>query len=143
MSSGGVLEGRAALVTGASHGLGFEIARSFLAEGASVFLCARDASALDDAAQRLAEAGRDPARVGVQPTDVSNRAEVDALVEAATDRFPELSILVNNAGVYGPKGQIDALDWDEWVRAIEINLFGSVLLARAASRGCSRPVAAR
>ena len=40
-------------------------------------------------------------------------------------------MLVNNAGVYGPKGSVWDVDWDEWVRAVEINLFGSVLVARA------------
>lgn len=130
MNPEGVLSGRAALITGASQGLGFEIARSFLAEGGNVFLCARDASALDDAAGRLAEFCGDASRIGCRPTDVADRAEVAALLAVATDRFSGLSILVNNAGIYGPKGPIETVDWDEWVRAVEINLLGSVLVAR-------------
>ena len=61
---------------------------------------------------------------------MADPGEVESLVSAATERFPELSILVNNAGVYGPKGSIWDVDWREWVQAIEINLFGSVLVAR-------------
>jgi 3-oxoacyl-[acyl-carrier protein] reductase len=56
---------------------------------------------------------------------------VTALADAALDTFPSLHVLVNNAGVYGPMGLIEATDWDAWVRAIEINLFGSVLMCRA------------
>ena len=69
-------------------------------------------------------------KVIAQPADVADPAEVESLVTAATERFPELSILVNNAGVYGPKGSIWEVDWHEWVQAIEINLLGSVLAAR-------------
>ena len=47
------------------------------------------------------------------------------------DALPDLDIVVNNAGIYGPKGLSEEVDWLEWVRAIEINLFGSVLVARA------------
>jgi NAD(P)-dependent dehydrogenase (short-subunit alcohol dehydrogenase family) len=126
----GVLAGRAALITGASQGLGLEIARANLADGASVFLCARDDAALAAAAEQLAPVAIDGAAVGFQAADISDRAAVRSLVAAAVARFPGLSILVNNAGVYGPMGAIDEVDWDEWVRAVEINLFGSVLVAR-------------
>ena len=120
-----------ALITGANQGLGLAIAKAFVSAGASVFICARDAGLLEDARgelEQLSEAGQ---QVAALPADVSSRESVDQLVAAAAERFPQLSVLVSNAGVYGPKGQIDEVDWDEWVRAIEINLFGSVLPARA------------
>ena len=63
---------------------------------------------------------------------MSDAADVERLVERdARASSRELTILVNNAGVYGPKGSIEQVDWAEWMRAIEINLFGSVLPARA------------
>jgi NAD(P)-dependent dehydrogenase (short-subunit alcohol dehydrogenase family) len=120
-----------ALITGANQGLGLAIAKAFVSAGASVFICARDAGLLEDARgelEQLSEAGQ---QVEALPADVSSRESVDQLVAAAAERFPQLSVLVSNAGVYGPKGQIDEVDWDEWVRAIEINLLGSVLIARA------------
>jgi NAD(P)-dependent dehydrogenase (short-subunit alcohol dehydrogenase family) len=127
----GVLAGRQALVTGASQGLGLAIARAFLTSGASVFICGRDAAALERSQAELALVCSAGQEVAAQPADVADPDEVEALVTAATERFPELSILVNNAGVYGPKGPIWTVDWREWVRAIEINLFGSVLPTRA------------
>jgi NAD(P)-dependent dehydrogenase (short-subunit alcohol dehydrogenase family) len=56
---------------------------------------------------------------------------MDRLTAMALASFPQIHILVNNAGVYGPKGPIEDVDWDEWVQAIEINLLGSILTARA------------
>ena len=126
----GLLAGKSALITGASQGLGLEIARAYVAEGANVFLCARDGQALSSAAAELVGDEHGAAEVAFEAADVSDREAVHSLVEAATARFPELSILVSNAGVYGPMGPIDQVDWDEWVRAIEINLLGSVLVAR-------------
>jgi NAD(P)-dependent dehydrogenase (short-subunit alcohol dehydrogenase family) len=125
------LAGRSALVTGASQGLGLEISRHYVDAGANVFICARHDAALEQARAELASRAKDDRRVGVRVADVSNPEQVDELVQAATKYFPDLSILVNNAGVYGPKGPIGEVDWDLWVRAIEINLMGSVLPVRA------------
>ncbi len=49
---------------------------------------------------------------------------------SAWSAVPDLTILVNNAGIYGPKGSIDQVDWRQWARAVEVNLLGSVLPAR-------------
>ncbi len=64
--------------------------------------------------------------------DVSDPADSEKLVAVALRLFPRLHVLVNNAGVYGPKGTIDEVDWNEWAAAIRVNLLGSVLMARAA-----------
>jgi len=125
------LAGRQALITGASQGLGLAIARAFLTSGASVFICGRDPATLERAQAELAPLCGAGQEVAAQAADVADPGEVDSLATAATEQFPELSILVNNAGVYGPKGPNWEVDWREWVQAIEINLFGSVLVARA------------
>ena len=125
------LEGRAAIVTGGSHGLGFEIARTFVASGARVLVCARDARALEDARAELASVASDAGAVATAAADVSDPADAARLVEQAVERFARIDVLVNNAGVYGPKGLIDEVDWDEWEHAVRVNLFGSVLCARA------------
>jgi NAD(P)-dependent dehydrogenase (short-subunit alcohol dehydrogenase family) len=125
-----VLTGRSALITGASRGLGLEICHAYLAAGASVFICSRDTAELERARAELSSRIRDADRVGALVADVSDQRQVDALVKAATDRFPELSILVNNAGIYGPKGPIEKVDLQQWARALEVNLIGSVRMAR-------------
>ena len=125
------LEGRAALITGANQGLGLAIARAYVNAGASVMLCARNAGMLDRARAEVATGATAGQRVIAQAADVSNRDDVERLAAHACGEFPDLQILVNNAGVYGPIGPSEAVDWDSWVRAIEINLFGSVLMCRA------------
>jgi NAD(P)-dependent dehydrogenase (short-subunit alcohol dehydrogenase family) len=124
----GALAGRTALITGASQGLGLEIARSYLREGARIVICARSESTLRSALEELAELGE----VHGRPADVAAPDEVEALVAFAVQQLGGLDVLVNNAGVYGPKGAIDDVDWAAWAKAIEINLMGSVLPARFA-----------
>jgi NAD(P)-dependent dehydrogenase (short-subunit alcohol dehydrogenase family) len=124
----GALDGRTALITGASQGLGLEIARSYLREGARIVICARSEETLRAAEDELADLGE----VHGRPADVAAPEEVEALVAFAVERLGGLDVLVNNAGVYGPKGAIDDVDWAAWAKAIEINLMGSVLPARFA-----------
>lgn len=115
-------------MTGASQGLGLAIAKAYVAAGAEVVICGRDPDALEGAQREARAAG--PGRVIAVPADISQLAEARRVVEAAIDAFPQVHILVNNAGVYGPLGPVDEVDWPEWVRAIEINLLGSVLMTR-------------
>jgi len=125
------LSNRAALITGASQGLGLAIARAYVEAGASVMLCARDAAALGRARDEVAALAGEGQRVAAMPADVSVPGDVDALVSATVDALGGLQILVNNAGVYGPMGALDRIDWAEWTRAMEINVNGSVLPMRA------------
>lgn len=127
------LQGRAAIITGANQGLGLAIARAYVEAGAHVMLCARDARLLEQAREQVAALATPGQTVAARAADVSQRAEADRLAAAAFEIFPPLArrILVNNAGVYGPMGCIQDVDWEEWVRAIEINLLGSVLMCRA------------
>ena len=125
------LEGRAAIITGANQGLGLEIARAYVMSGADVIICAREGSRLEEAQRELARIARPGKRVEAQMADVTKWADIDCLMTKARQRFPHLHILVNNAGVYGPKGLIEDVDWGEWLKAIEINLFGSVMMCRA------------
>ncbi|MCC7518703.1 MAG: SDR family oxidoreductase [Verrucomicrobiae bacterium] len=125
------LQRRHALITGASQGLGKAIARQFLLEGASVALCARDARALSATAAELGALAKPGQKVVARPCDVSSPKEVGELVEFALRELGPLQALVNNAGIYGPMGPTESVDWDEWVRAVEINLYGTLLPCRA------------
>jgi len=126
-----VLAGRAAIVTGGSHGLGLEIARGFVEAGARVVVCARDPEALDRARSDLESAASEADSVATVAADVSDRESVERLVAYAIERFSQIHVLVNNAGLYGPKGLVEQVDWDEWQHAVRVNLFGSVLCCRA------------
>lgn len=124
------LIGRNAIITGANQGLGLEIARAFIREGANVLICARDKRRLDDAHRHLSGLARTGQKVIAQVANVSREADTASLAGRALQEFGTIQILVNNAGIYGPKGTIDEVGWEEWVRAIEINLYGSVLMCR-------------
>ncbi|HEY2584614.1 MAG TPA: SDR family oxidoreductase [Tepidisphaeraceae bacterium] len=125
------LSGRGAIITGANQGLGRAIAEQYVRAGASVLLTARDQRLLEEVRDALQPLARARQKVLIERGDVSDRASCDAVVAKAKRELPDLSILVNNAGVYGPKGAIEDVDWEEWVRAIEINLFGTVYMCRA------------
>jgi NAD(P)-dependent dehydrogenase (short-subunit alcohol dehydrogenase family) len=125
------LVGRNALITGANQGFGLAIARAYVEAGASVLLCARDEALLERARAEVAALASGGQQVLARRADVSRRDEVAQVAAAALDAFPQLHILVNNAGVYGPLGPIEEIDWEAWVQAIEINLFGSILMCRA------------
>ena len=125
------LAGRSALITGANQGFGLAIARAYVEAGAGVVMCARDAALLGRARAAVAALAADGQRVIACAADVSNREDVARLAAAACEAFPDLQILVNNAGVYGPMGPSESVDWDAWVQAMEINVFGSVLMCRA------------
>lgn len=125
------LAGRRALITGASQGFGAAVAKAFVAEGAHVMLCARDADRLELARQDIAQTATSGQTVLAMRADVSVSAEVDRLVTAALSALGGLDVLVCNAGVYGPLGAIEDIEWESWVAAIEINLLGSVYTCRA------------
>jgi NAD(P)-dependent dehydrogenase (short-subunit alcohol dehydrogenase family) len=125
------LQGRNAIITGASTGLGYSIALAFLAEGANIAFCARDPHALAaarDSLRSLATAGQ---RVLAFPCDVTSKKQVDAFVGQSLQEFGEIEVLVNNAGVLGPMGKTEEVDFDEWRSTIEINLYGVFLLCGA------------
>jgi len=126
-----ILKGRAAIITGANQGLGKAIARSFVQAGADVILCARDTTKLIETLTELKDFHNPGQRIESIQADVSKKEDVDRLISTALATFQQIHILVNNAGVYGPKGMIENVDWDEWVQAIEINLLGSILTAKA------------
>ena len=125
------LAGRNAVITGASQGLGKEIARAYLAAGANVLICARSVADLQQAQSELQQGVANSGCVLAEIADVSRTEDASRIVNVALKRWGHVDVLVNNAGVYGPLGPSDETDWSEWTRAIEINVYGSVLPTRA------------
>lgn len=127
----GILKGKVAIITGANQGFGLAIAQQYLAEGASIAICARNHSLLQSVREDLLISTCPGQKVFARGVDVSNPDQVDGFIQQVVNELGTIDILVNNAGIYGPKGEIEAVDWSDWVKAIEINLLGSILLCRA------------
>jgi NAD(P)-dependent dehydrogenase (short-subunit alcohol dehydrogenase family) len=114
--------GKVAVVTGAASGIGFAMAERFVAEGAKVVLADIEQGALDKAVGRLADAGGD---VLGHLTDVSERDQVMALADAAFDRYGEVHVLCNNAGIgSGSEGRMWEHDPRDWEWCFAVNVFG-------------------
>jgi NAD(P)-dependent dehydrogenase (short-subunit alcohol dehydrogenase family) len=122
-----ILKNRVSLVTGASQGLGKEIARQLLSEGSHVAICSRDPGPLEAAAGEMREQAGGGQKVFATTCDVSSPDQVGRLFEEVLSKLGYVEILVNNAGIYGPKGESEAVDFADWARAIEINLYGVFL----------------
>lgn len=124
------LNGKVALVTGASRGLGKGIVRALGGEGASVMMTARGNERLATAAKELAALGVD---VLAEAADVADAADVDCIFERLMSRFGRLDVLVNNAAAF-EGGPIDELSTEAWDHVIATNLRGPFLCTRASMR---------
>jgi NAD(P)-dependent dehydrogenase (short-subunit alcohol dehydrogenase family) len=126
-----ILTGKVAIITGANQGLGLEISREYIKEGASIIMCARDLEKLMQARESLLPLTAENQTILALSADVSSHESVNSLIENSLSKFNQIHILVNNAGVYGPMGFIEDVDWDEWMQAISINFLGSVMMCKA------------
>jgi NAD(P)-dependent dehydrogenase (short-subunit alcohol dehydrogenase family) len=124
------LSGRNAIITGANRGFGFEVAKKFVEEGASVVICGRDADQLKKAVDALKTRSSSKQIIIGLPLDVSDEENVKKLITTAIDKLKRIDIVVNNAGVYGPKGLIEDVDSGEWISAININLFSVFFMCK-------------
>jgi NAD(P)-dependent dehydrogenase (short-subunit alcohol dehydrogenase family) len=123
------LEGKAAIVTGGSRGIGLAIAEALLDQGAAVLITARTERHLAEAADRLGRSGS--GRVAALRADVQDAREVQQMVAKAVETFGGLDILVNNAGV-GAFGNVADLSPEDWNRVVGTNLTGVYYCCHAA-----------
>ncbi|HYL92525.1 MAG TPA: SDR family NAD(P)-dependent oxidoreductase [Alphaproteobacteria bacterium] len=120
------LQGKVAIITGASMGIGEEIAKVFAAEGAKLVLCARDLPRMEATRQRIGS-GENSIAVAC---DVSKREQVAAMVKTALDKFGRIDILVNNAG-FGLNDAAAIVDVDQLKLMFDTNYFGALLCLQA------------
>ena len=124
-------DGKVAMVTGAGSGIGRATALALLEEGYAVVLAGRRREVLE---RTVSEAGDLGARALAVPADVSDPESVDALFDAAREKFGRLDLLFNNAGMNVPAVPLEDLTVEQWRRVIDVNLTGAFLCTRAAFR---------
>jgi NAD(P)-dependent dehydrogenase (short-subunit alcohol dehydrogenase family) len=124
--------GRTALVTGAGSGIGRAVALAFATEGANVVVAGRRRVPLDETVALIEQVGGKALAV---TADVTRAGDVEALVDAAVDRFGSLDVAVNNAGVLEGGGQpVADVSEDAWRRMLDVNVTGVLLCLQAEVR---------
>ena len=126
----GALDGKVAIVTGAAFGNGRGIAERFAAEGADVVVADVDTARSEETARLVAARGR---AALVQRCDVSRKADVDALIAAAVERFGRVDVAVANAGVVETDTDCLRMTPEQWQRTIDVNLTGVFFTLQAAA----------
>jgi len=112
-------------ITGVSEGLGKALCNEYLNKGAKVFACARNIDKVSsDFKDNIGK------NLLIIKADVSVESEISQFFESGIDFFGGLDVLVNNAGIYGPKGNIDDIDINDWKYCLDVNLMGSVNAVR-------------
>ena len=125
------LDGKACAITGASRGIGRELAMRLCGEGASVLLVARSAGPLEEAA---ADCGRRGGRAQPLPLDVTATDAGERIVAAATESFGQLDVLVNNAGT-SKRRSLEQVPDEDWQAAWELNVMAPLRAMRVAAPG--------
>ena len=123
-----MIDGKVAIVTGASRGIGRGIARLFAGSGASVLLVARTESTLQAVAGEIADAG---GTCEVVVGDITRAEDNERMVQAAVERFGRLDVLCHNAGIY-PEARIEDMQLDDWDHVFRTNLTSTFLGVKAA-----------
>jgi 3-oxoacyl-[acyl-carrier protein] reductase len=127
-------DGRVALVTGASRGIGEAIARRLAGEGAIVLAAARSTSVLDRVVADISKSG---GRARVLELDVSEPSSIEAAMKSALEEHGQIDVLVNNAGI-AEDNLILRMSRDAWDRVLMTNLTGAFLLIQAVVKGMVR-----
>ena len=125
-----ILKGKTALITCASSGLGFKISEKFIEQGANLIFCSRSEDRLNSAYNHLNKFRKNHQRILYQAVDISKKDEINSLLENSFKEFQNVDILINNAGIIGPKGNFEELDWEEWRYALDTNFLGSAYFIR-------------
>ena len=126
------LEGKTALITGSSLGLGRAMAEKFAAAGANVALVARRPDILEEA--RLAIAATAEGMIGAYSCDVADKAQIEKTFAQATEELGPIDILVNNAGISRAMPFMDITD-EQWTEDLELKLFAAIRFCRLAFPG--------
>ena len=121
------LEGRTAIITGAGSGIGRVLATEFARNGARVVCCSRRQERLEETVELIERDGG----VGLAvPTDITDRDQVQRMVQKSLERFGTIDVLFNNAGSFQSIAGVHEVDPDLWWQDVTVNLYGCLLLIR-------------
>jgi NAD(P)-dependent dehydrogenase (short-subunit alcohol dehydrogenase family) len=123
-----MLRGKVVMISGASRGLGRALTLACAEEGANLVITSRSAESFEPVAEEVEGTG---VEVLALPADISRSTHVQRLVDAAVERFGRIEVLINNAGLLGPRVPIEEYPEDEWRKVLEANLTGPFLLTKA------------
>lgn len=126
----GRLEGRVALITGASRGIGAAVAERFAAEGARLILVARTRGGLEEVDDRIRKAHGDDRAATLLELDLTDLDQVDRIGPTLAERFGGLDIVVGNAGLLGQMAPINHIDANVWSEVVDVNLNANWRLIR-------------
>ena len=118
------------IITGASRGIGYQLAKNFLKLGANISICSQNFNNLKKAIVKLKKIKNKNQKIFFMKVDISKKKDVDKFFKFSVKEFKSIHILINNAGIYGPKGFSETVNWNKWIKAVQVNLFGSILIAR-------------
>ena len=124
------LKGKSAIITGASQGLGKEIALHYVRAGASVSVCARNEHDLNKTIHELNIAKGEQQIVCGMRADVSVLEDVRAFVSFSVKTLGAVDCLVNNAGIYGPKDTVEQVDLNKWENTFHVNVMGILMMCQ-------------
>lgn len=118
------LEGKVAIVTGSSRGIGNAVAKLFVKEGAKVMITSKDTKKLEKAAQEIGN-------VSYQAGDIKNYEHVQQIIKKTVDNFGRIDILVNNAAIFPNIKPLHEISEQEWFDVIDVNLNGQFRFTKA------------
>lgn len=125
------LQGKNAIITGGSRGIGFHTALNLAKEGVNVAIVGRDEKALEEAKSEIAETGVEVIAISA---DVSNEAGVQSAVKEAGEKFASIDILINNAGIMG-NGPFLESNTEDFEKMMQVNVFGMYHMLKAVLPG--------
>jgi len=129
------LASKVVLITGAGRGIGRAAAELFARRGAKLVICARTREEIEETAARIVEAGGDAT---AELADIGVADQASRLPAVAVERYGRLDVLINNAGILGPRVPIVDYPVEAWTEVVRVNLTGSFVVSQAAARIMAR-----
>ena len=118
------------LITGSNQGIGYQLSKYFIKKDFNIILCARNKKKLIQVEKKLLKLKKKKQKIISYKLDISSEKQINLFLNKIFKKFKRIDVLINCAGIYGPKGQFEKLSWNKWKEVIKINLLGSIYLIK-------------